>query len=180
LFLGIVQVVGGLFALAIPLAASLAAAIVFGVVLLVTGVAQLIHAFSVRGWKGRVRHALGGVLYTAAGLIVLAFPITGVLTLSIILGVLLVADGVVRYALAYRLRPREGWGWFVTAGIASLIVGSLLLLGWPLAGLWAIGILMGVNLLFSGLTNSSLAVALRSREARDPAREPFPHSNRQI
>ena len=171
LLLGIVQLIGGLFAFAIPAAASLAAAIVFGAVLLVAGVFQLVHAFSVRGWLGVTLQVLGGVLYIAAGLICLVFPLTGALTLTIIVGALLIADGVIRCVLASRVRPREGWGWFLAAGIASVALGLLLLLGWPLTGVWALGILLGVNLIFSGVANCALAVALRSRLARDPHHE---------
>jgi uncharacterized membrane protein HdeD (DUF308 family) len=166
LTLGIVQVICGALALAIPLAASLAAAIVFGAVLLVAGVFQAAHAFRVRTWKGVVLHALGALLYIAAGVLVLLFPLTGALTLTLVVGALLLADGVVRFALAFRLRPRDGWGWFLASGIASLLVGVLLLVGWPLTGLWAIGVLLGVNLIFSGVGNCALAFAFRTSHAR--------------
>ena len=162
LALGIVQIICGALALAIPLAASLAAAIVFGAVLLVTGVFQAVHAFRVRTWKGVVLHALGALFYIAAGVLVLLFPLTGALTLTLVVGALLLADGVVRSALAFRLRPRDGWGWFLASGIASLVVGILLLLGWPLTGFWAIGVLLGVNLIFSGVGNCALAITFRT------------------
>ena len=172
LALGIVQVLCGAFAVAIPIAASLAAAIVFGAVLLVAGVFQTVHAFSIRPWKGAVLHALGGVFYIVAGLFSLLFPLTGALTLTILVGVLMVADGIARSVLAYRIRPKSGWGWFLSSGIASTVVGVLLLVGWPLTGLWAIGILLGVNLLFSGVGYCALAITFRTRNARNPETQP--------
>ncbi len=178
LLLGIVQVIGGFIALAVPVAASLAAAIVFGAVLVVAGVFQLAHAFRVRTWKGVVLQSLGGLLYIGAGLLALLFPLTGALTLTIVVGALLVADGFVRSMLAYRLRPLDGWGWFLAAGVASTVVGIVLLVGWPLTGLWAIGLLLGVNLIFSGTMNSALAIALRKRWTRDPEHEPLKHAHR--
>ncbi len=168
LALGIVQVICGALALAIPIAASLAAAIVFGAVLLVAGVIQAVHAFSIRGWKGVVLHALGALLYIVAGVLVLLFPLSGALTLTLVVGALLLADGIVRSILAFRLRPRDGWGWFLASGTASTLVGFLLLLGWPLTGLWAIGVLLGVNLIFSGVGNCALAITFRTSAAHAP------------
>lgn len=175
LVLGIVQIIAGAIALTIPAAASLAAAIVAGAVMLVAGIFQGIHAFSVRGWKGVMLQMLGAVLYIVAGLIFLLFPVTGALSLTIIVGVLLIADGAVRYVLAYRLKPRDGWGWFLAAAIASTLVGILLLVGWPITGLWALGILLGVNLIFSGVGNCVLALTFRTRIARHPEAEALRH-----
>ncbi len=178
LLLGIVQVICGALALVIPVAASLAAAIVFGAVLLVAGVFQCMHAFRLGALKGRALQALGGVLYIAVGILILLFPLTGALTLTIAVGALLVADGVVRCALAYRLRPSDSWGWFLVAGIASLAVGILLLVDWPFTGFWALGILLGVNLLISGVINCALAVTFRTRGSRGLEHEPLNDAHR--
>ncbi len=178
LVLGIVQILCGLLAFAIPVAASLAAALVFGAVLLVSGGFQAAHAFRTRPWKGAVLQGLGALLYIVAGAVVLLFPITGILTLTLVVAVLLIADGVVRCALAIRVRPLDGWGWYMAAGIASTFVGIMLLVGWPLTGLWAIGILLGANLLISGVAQCALAVAFRASRAREAGDEPFTHAHR--
>jgi uncharacterized membrane protein HdeD (DUF308 family) len=171
LLLGIVQVIGGVFAIAVPVAASLAAALVFGAVLLVLGVLQAVHAISVRKSKKVVLlQLLGGLLYVATGALVLWFPVSGAISLTILVGAMLIADGVIRCALAYRFKPVKGWGWFLCAGVASAAVGILLLIGWPLTGLWALGLLLGINLLFIGMTNSALAVAFRTSVARESRR----------
>lgn len=178
LLLGIVQIIGGFFALAVPTVASLAAAIVLGAVLVVAGVFQAAHAFSVKNWKGVTLQALGALFYIAAGILILLFPLNGALTLTIVVGAVLIADGVVRSMLAYRLRPLDGWGWFLAAGIASVAVGILLLLGWPLTGLFAIGVLLGVDLLFNGMSNCVLAIMFRTRSAHDPERETMEGAHR--
>lgn len=165
LLLGLAQFVGGAFALAVPVAATLAAALVLGAVLVVEGVLQAVHAFQVKNWKGFLLHALGALLYILAGGAVLLFPLGGALTLTLVVATLLVADGVVRCVLAYRVRPHDHWGWILAAGIASSIVGVLLFLGWPLTGLWAIGVLLGINLLFTGIVNCTLAVTFRRHVA---------------
>jgi len=178
LVLGAVQVICGALALAIPVAASLAAAIVAGALLLVSGVFQLLHAFSIRRSRGMLLPALGGVLYVVAGALLLLFPVMGALTLTIVVGALLIAEGVMRSILARRLKPMPGRGWLLAGGIASLAVGILLLTGWPLTGLWALGILLGVNLIFSGATHGALAMAFRSREKRARKHEPLEHAHR--
>jgi uncharacterized membrane protein HdeD (DUF308 family) len=165
---GIVQVLCGFFALLVPVAATIAAAIVFGALLLVSGAFQAVHAFTIRRWQGVVLHALGALLYIVAALLFLVFPVSGALTLTVIVGALLIADGVIRSALAFRIRPRDGWGWMLASAIASLIVGGLLLLGWPITGFWALGVLLGVNLLFSGFTHCALALTFRSEEKAAP------------
>ena len=165
LLLGVVELVCGAFALMVPVAASLAAVIVLGAVLVVSAVFQCIHAFTLRRSRGVIPQALGAILYLVAGILVFLHPVTGVLALTIIVGALLIVDGFVRCTLALSLEPRDGWGWFLAAGIASTAVGVLLLLGWPLTGLWAIGLLLGINLLFSGLINSGLAIRFRSRRS---------------
>jgi uncharacterized membrane protein HdeD (DUF308 family) len=171
LLLGIVQAIGGAFAIAVPVAASLAAALVFGAVLLVLGVLQAVHAISVRKSKKVVLlQLLGGLLYLATGALVLWFPVSGAISLTILVGALLIADGIIRCALAYRIRPVRGWGWLLCAGVASAVVGLLLLIGWPLTGLWALGLLLGVNLLFIGIANSALAVAFRTSVALESRR----------
>jgi uncharacterized membrane protein HdeD (DUF308 family) len=173
LLLGIVQLVCGALALVVPTAASVAAVAIFGALMLVSGVFQAVHAFTVKKWRGATLEAFGSLLYAVAGLLALMFPLTGALTLTIVVAVLLIGDGVARCALAYRLKPWDGWKWFLGAGIASVAVGLLLLLGWPLTGLWGIGILLGVNLLYSGVTHCMLAIAFRARTARALNREPL-------
>lgn len=168
LLLGILQLIGGAFAISVPVAATLAAALVFGAVLIVLGALQAAHAISVRKSKKVVLlQMLGGLLYLATGALVLWFPVPGAISLTMLVGAMLIADGAIRCMLAYRLRPAQGWGWFLSAGIASAVVGILLLVGWPLTGLSALGLLLGVNLLFVGMTNSALAVAYRARLAHE-------------
>lgn len=178
LVLGIVQVICGAVALAIPVAASVAAAIVAGALLLVSGIFQLIHAFSTRPWREAALPILGGVLYVAAGASLLAFPVSGALTLTIVVAALLIADGVVRILLARRMWAMSGSGWMLAAGIGSVLVGLLLLLGWPLTGLIALGVLLGINLLFTGATHAALAVAFRTRRHRNGEHESFEHARR--
>jgi uncharacterized membrane protein HdeD (DUF308 family) len=162
LVLGVVEIAAGCIAIAVPVVASLAAVAVFGAVLLVTGILQLIHAFQVRAWPRSAWYGLGGVLYAIAGVLVVAYPLGGALTLAVLIAVLFFADGTLRVAFGVMVRPIPGWGWLVAAGICSIVVGVVLLLGWPATALWATGLLLGVNLIVTGVTHASLALASRT------------------
>jgi uncharacterized membrane protein HdeD (DUF308 family) len=162
LALGIVQIVAGSIAIAVPVVASIAAVGIFGAVLLVTAALQLIHAFKVRAWPRSAWSGLGGVLYAIAGLLVVMYPLGGALTLAVLIAILFIADGTLRMVFGMTVRPVAGWGWLVAAGLCSIVVGVILLLGWPATALWATGLLLGVNLIFTGVMNATLALASRT------------------
>ena len=168
LALGIVQIIAGWIAIAIPVVASFAAVAIFGAVLLVTAIFQLIHAFRVRAWPRSAWYGLGGVFYGIAGLLVAINPISGALTLAVIIAILFIADGVLRVAFGTSVRPISGWGWLVAAGLCSIVVGVFLLIGWPATALWVTGLLLGVNLVFTGSMNVVLALVSRTSTSANP------------
>jgi uncharacterized membrane protein HdeD (DUF308 family) len=162
LTLGIVEIIAGGIAITVPVIGSLAAVSVFGAILLVTAILQIVHAFQVRAWPRSAWYGLSGLFYAAAGLLVVAYPLGGALTLAMLIGVLFIADGTLRVAFGMSARPIIGWGWLVAGGIGSLFVGVILLLGWPATALWATGLLLGINLIFTGLTRITLALVSRT------------------
>jgi len=168
LALGIVQIILGWIAIAVPVVASLAAVATFAVVLIATAIFQLIHAFKVGSWPRSVWYGLGGVFYAIAGLLVAINPIGGALTLAVIIAILFIADGVLRVAFGTSVRPLAGWGWLVAAGLCSIVVGVFLLIGWPATALWVTGLLLGVNLVFAGSMNVVLALASRTSTSANP------------
>jgi hypothetical protein len=107
---------------------------------------------------------------TSGTLLVIAYPLGGALTLAVLVGILFVADGALRVAFGMSARPVVGWGWLVAGGIGSLLVGVILLLGWPATALWATGLLLGINLIFTGLTRITLALTSRTALVHRPAR----------
>src|SRR5258708_7317862 len=86
----------------------------------------------------------------------------------IIIAILFIADGVLRVAFGTSVRPLAGWGWLVAAGLCSIIVGVFLLIGWPAIALWLTGLLLGVNLVFTGSMNIVLALASRTNISANP------------
>jgi uncharacterized membrane protein HdeD (DUF308 family) len=169
LALGIVQIIAGALAIAVPVVASLAAVAVFGAILIVTAIMQIAHAFKVRAWPRSLWYGLGGLLYAIAGVLVALYPFSGALTLAVLIAILLIAEGSARIVFGTGLRPLPGWGWLVAAGISSILVGVILLLGWPTTALWGIGLLLGVNLIFTGAANVTLALASNHHPHRPPA-----------
>jgi uncharacterized membrane protein HdeD (DUF308 family) len=162
LALGIVQIIAGTVAIAVPVVASLAAVAIFGALLIVTAVFQLIHAFQVRAWPRSAWYGFSGVLYAVAGFLVVLYPLGGALALAVLIGVLLIADGALRTMFGMIVRPVVGWGWLIASGIGSVVVGVILLTGWPATALWVTGLLLGVSLIFSGAMNTALALASRA------------------
>jgi uncharacterized membrane protein HdeD (DUF308 family) len=169
LVLGIVQIVAGTIAFAIPIVASFAAVAIFGAVLLVTATFQLIHAFKIGTWPRSAWYGLGGVLYAIAGLLVIAFPLGGALTLAVLLAILFIADGALRLVFAMSVSTAVGPGWFLAAGCCNILVGVFLLIGWPYTALWITGLLLGVNLIITGAMNISVASKTRMSKVASAA-----------
>jgi uncharacterized membrane protein HdeD (DUF308 family) len=168
LALGIVQIIAGWIAIAVPVVASFAAVAIFGALLIVTAIFQLIHAFRVRSWPRSAWSGLGGVFYAIAGVLVAIYPVSGALALAVMIAVLLIADGALRIGFAMMMRPLPGWGWLVAGGLGSVLVGVVLLIGWPATALWVTGLLLGINLIFTG--SMHIALALASRHGRSANR----------
>ena len=92
---------------------------------------------------------------------------TGLLTLTILLAALFFAEGIMEILMAFRVRPHDGWGFLLLSGIAALAVGVLIAIDLPGSAAWALGLLFGINLLFTG--SSYVALALAGRKASEVA-----------
>jgi uncharacterized membrane protein HdeD (DUF308 family) len=159
LALGIVLVVAGIAAIMFPLLSTIAAKIALGWIFLAAGVVMIIHAFSIQKWGGFLMELLLGVLYLFAGGWLAFFPFTGIVTLTILLAALFLAEGVLEVIMGFRVRPHEGWGWLVFSGLIAVAVGLLIAAELPSSAVWAIGLLVGVNLLSTGISFIVLAFA---------------------
>lgn len=167
LALGIVLIVAGLTAIAFPLFSTIAAKIMLGWLFLIGGVMMILHAFNAPAWQGFLWELLIGILYAVAGGYLAFFPLTGLVTLAILLAMLFIAEGVFEVIMALRVRPHEGWGFLLLSGIAALLVGVLIAMDLPGSAVWALGLLVGINLLFSGW--SYIFLALAGRRAHEAA-----------
>jgi len=161
LALGIVLIIVGFAAIVFPFVSTIAAKIALGWLFLIGGVFMVIHAFSSPGWQGFLWSLLVGILYLVAGGYLAFFPLTGLLTLALLLIILFAVEGIFEVIMAFRVRPHEGWGFLLLSGIAALAVAVLIALDLPGSATWALGLLVGINLLFSGWSYVFLALAGR-------------------
>jgi uncharacterized membrane protein HdeD (DUF308 family) len=101
------------------------------------------------------------VLYVVAGAYLAFFPLTGIITLTILLAALFIVEGGLEISMALRVRPHEGWGWLLLSGLVAVAVGLLIAFGLPSSAAWAIGLLAGINLISTGWGFLFLALAGR-------------------
>jgi uncharacterized membrane protein HdeD (DUF308 family) len=159
--LGVLTVIAGFMAIASPLAAGLGIAVVVGVAMLIAGAARTIGAFGAGSFGQGALAFIGGMLAFVAGAIIVARPGFGLETLTLMLAAYLLADGVSGAVLAFHVRPAKGWGWMLFSAALGVILGFMLLREWPLSGLWAVGTLVGVNLIFSGASMVAIGSSAR-------------------
>jgi uncharacterized membrane protein HdeD (DUF308 family) len=132
--------------------ASLAATIVFGWILLLSGVMGLISTLRARQAPGFGWSLLSALLGIAAGIILLATPMQGTLSLTAVLIAFLIVEGVatVLFALEHRKGASGRWSWLLASGILDIGLGGILLAGLPGTAVWALGLLVGINMIFGG------------------------------
>ncbi len=149
---GIILILLGVAAISMPLAASIAIEILFGWIFVISGVVTIVHSFRALNSGKCIFRLLGGIFYLAVGIMFLVYPMQGVLTLTLLLAILFTFEGVMKMAVAVKLRPVSNWGWMLASGIAALILAAIIFSGYPGDVTWVLGLLVGINLVFSGWT----------------------------
>lgn len=165
LFAGVILIFAGIFAMVTPLASGLALTTLIGASLCVTGLFQAIHAFGIKSWSWFIASLSMGVVLFAAGLFLLISPETGIVILTLSLGLAIGASGIAEMVGALWLRPLRGWKWSAASGLISLICGIFIWTKSPTAAAWVVGFAAGTGLLTTGITLILLGLAGR-RAAR--------------
>jgi len=160
-FLGVLTVVAGFLSLVMPWASGVGVTVVVGAALAIGGVARLVGTFHAGSFGRGTLGFIGGALTLVAGVVLAARPGFGLATLTLMLGSYLLVDGIFGAVLAFQIRPGQGWGWMLFSAAMAGLLGVLLLREWPLSGLWAIGTLVGINMLFAGFAMISIGSAAR-------------------
>ena len=154
---GWIVLIMGILALASPFVSGIAIAYLVGAMLVVAGVSRLIEAFQGGGfWEGVL-----GVISAVAGVITIAHPLLGLASITMVLIVYFMMLGISEIVGAFQVRPEQGWGFLLFSGVVSLILSFMLWNQWPLSGTWAVGVLVGVQLIFSGMTMITLGSAVK-------------------
>ncbi len=159
--IGVLFIVLGIFAIAEPFAAGLGVTLLVGWLLVIGAVAHFIAAFKGGGARHVILQLLVGIVYLIGGLYFLTHTIMGVSTLTLLLSGVILAEGVLEILAYFRLRNMHAAPWLLINGVVTLLLGGLIWFHWPSSSVWAIGTLVGVNLLMTGISRLMLGLAAR-------------------
>ena len=134
-----------------------------GWVLVFGGIVQIIHAFYSQKWGNFFLRVIGAILYLGAGVLLLHYPIQGIITLTVLLAAIFVIEGIFKIVTAIKIPPMSGKGWLVFGGIIAIALGLLIWAQLPSDAIWAVGLLVGINLVFGGISMVSMALAIKKR-----------------
>lgn len=151
----------GLFGIIEPGIAGLGVTLLVGWLLLIGAVFHFVAAFRGGGAKQVIFQVLVGILYAIGGLYFLTHTIMGTATLTLLLAGIILAEGVIEVVSYFRMRKEGASGWLLLNGIITLLLGGLIWFHWPSSTVWAIGTLVGVNLLMTGITRLMFGIAIR-------------------
>jgi len=164
-FEGLVLLVLGAIAILVPPLATLTVTIVFGWLFLLSGVMGLITTFMMRHAPGFWWSLISGLLGVVVGAYLLAAPLSGAVSLTIVLAAFFIIEGAasIMFALDHKRELSGQWGWMLFSGIVDLVLAAMILGGLPSTAAWAIGLLVGINMMFGG--SALIAMALHARRA---------------
>jgi uncharacterized membrane protein HdeD (DUF308 family) len=158
----ILLIVVGFFALALPFEAGIAIAIVVAILVIVAGIAHLAGTFAARTTGGFFWGLLVGGAYLVAGVYLLINPKLSLVSLTLALAVLFFVEGVFHIVTYFQVRSAPGSGWLLFDGIVTLILAVMIYKSWPASAVWALGTIVGINLLMSGFTRLMYSRAVRT------------------
>jgi uncharacterized membrane protein HdeD (DUF308 family) len=162
LIVGALLIILGIIAVAQPAISTVFAVTWLAVILASAGFAKLFYAFDTRSQGGFVWKLLLGILYIATGFMLLYNPLTSAVTLTLLVASFLFTEGIFELILAFRLRPQQNWTWALGNGIVTLLLGAMIGFQWPFNTPWVIGTLVGVSVIFSGVSRVMLSLNARS------------------
>jgi len=161
IILSVLMIVAGAIAIIVPPAAGIAVTLLVAWLLIFSGVMHFVYAWHTRSTGAMLWEILVGFAYVLVGAYMLAHPLLGMASLTLALAIYLFAEAVLEFVLAARLRPRTGSGWFLIDGIITLILAVMIWRTWPSSTAWVLGILVGISMLFSGITRLMISLAVR-------------------
>ena len=159
--LGVVYVIVGFIALGSVAMATVASVLVVGAMMIVAGVAEVWNAFQIKSWGRFLLWGLLGLLYIFAGFVTFENPLLAAALLTLMLGALLVASGVVRIILAFSMKRETPWLLVLLSAVITLLLGLLILAHWPVSSLYVLGIFLGIDLIMAGVGWIGLGLGLR-------------------
>ena len=159
--LGVLMIIAGVIALGSLLMATIVTVFWVGAMMVVSGAFEIIHGFQMKQWGRFFLWIVIGALYVVAGLIVFRNPLLAAGVLTLLLGFGLIVAGVVRIFLAMQMKSGSAWAWVAVSGVITLLLGIVIIMQWPLSGAYALGIFLGVDLVFDGAAWLGMGLALK-------------------
>jgi len=167
IFAGITMLVLGTAAVIYDVSATIASVVLFGSLLMLAGVMQMVHAFQVRTWSGFFLYLLDGIIRATVGTLLVWYPESGALTLTLLLSVYFIVGGLFR-AIGSMVLQFPSWGWSVASGLISVALGVVLAMQWPVSGVWFIGFAVGLDLILYGWALLMFASAVKQLSTSVP------------
>jgi uncharacterized membrane protein HdeD (DUF308 family) len=164
LFEGILLVILGIAAIVLPVFATLAFTLIIGWLFLISGGVGLVTTFWMRHAPGFWWSLLSAIIAIAAGILLLLWPLTGTVSLTLVLIAFFIVEGIatIMYAIDHKNELSGRWGWMLTSGIIDLILAAIIFAGLPGTAAWALGLLVGINMLFGGAAMIAMAFAAKN------------------
>lgn len=158
---GVLLIIVGMLAIASPVLAAVAVNAVIAWLIVVAGVVHLFLAFHAHGAGSMVWKLLVGIAYLCFGAYLIVHPVLGVASLTLVLASLFLVEGILDIILFFRMRSSHGSSWLLVDGIITLLLGLLIYMQWPSSSAWAIGTLVGVSMMISGISRVMMSLAVR-------------------
>jgi uncharacterized membrane protein HdeD (DUF308 family) len=158
---GILLIVFGMVAIGSPALAALAVNALIAWLIVLSGVVHIVLAFQSHGAGSVIWKLLVGVAYVAFGGYLLTHPLMGVASLTLLLASLFLIEGILNIILFFKMRAVQGSSWVLFDGVITLLLGLMIYIQWPSSSVWAIGILVGVSMIMSGVSRVMLSLAAR-------------------
>ncbi|MBD2256544.1 HdeD family acid-resistance protein [Pseudanabaena sp. FACHB-2040] len=167
LWTGIFLAILGVVALILPVFSTIVTATWVAFILLTAGFSKAIFAFQTKDKGGLIWKVLLSVLYIGAGATLLLNPLTGVITITLLLGSFLLTEGVFELILAFRLRPQQNWTWVLGNALVTLLLGGIVWSGWPSNAPWLLGTAVGASVLATGVSRTMICLNARTSGTDD-------------
>src|ERR1700680_878445 len=159
--LSIFLIVAGLVALLVPFLSGVAITLFFGWAMILSGITHFIFAFKTHTTGGLIWELLIGAVYFFTGVLLILHPLDALLALTLILACYLFFEAIVEFIQFFQLRPRHGAVWLLVDGIITLILAVMIWRAWPASSIWVIGTLVGISMIFSGVSRLMLSLAAK-------------------
>lgn len=166
--LSVLMIIAGVLAIVMPPVAGVAVTLVVGWLLILSGAAHLVFAWHTRGVGAVVWEVLIGVVYIVAGGYVLMHPLASMVALTLALAIYLCLEAILEFVLSFKLRPMPGSGWLLVDGIITFVLAILIWRMWPSSSGWVLGTLVGISILFSGISRLMLSLGARRLASKLP------------